>query len=66
MGYFLFNILARALHQSCVLGACACDACACELFAGGLRSECACACELFTGGLRAPAMPVPASSLLVV
>ena len=52
LGYFLFNIFARALHQSCLLGADACDACACELFAGGLRSECACACELFAGGLR--------------
>ena len=55
LGYFLFNIFARALHQSCLLGAGTCDACACELFAGGLRSKCTCgayACELFTGGLR--------------
>ena len=50
LGYFLFNIFTRALHQSCLLGAYTCDACAYELFAGGLRFKCtcgACACELF-------------------
>ena len=52
LGYFLFKIFTRVLHQSCLLGVGACDACASELFAGVLRSECACACELFAGGLR--------------